>query len=136
MAVIGGDILEITFSNPVVGSGRFFAKAAEGSTFNLGGFRVNDDNNSTDGGGRNIKQMSAVRCSFEVLVSWDGNVDNELQKLCDLAKEPQETDWTISHINGTVWGMKGSPVGDLDGAGLEATFTLKIAGGGVLKKII
>lgn len=136
MAVTGGDILEITFNNPTIGTGRFFAKAAEDSTFNLGGFRGDDDKNGIDGGGRNIRKINAVRWGFEVLVSWDMNIDNELQKLIDLSKEQTESDWTINHINGTTWSGKGSPVGETDGNGNASTFTLKVSGGGVLKKII
>lgn len=136
MSVIAGDILEITFNNPVVGSGKFYAKAAEDSTFALGGYRVDDDENNIDGGGRNIKKMNRVKPSFEVLVSWDMNIENELQKLTDLCSEPTDSDWTISHINGSTWAMNGSPVGDPSGNGNAGTFTLKIMGGGILKKLV
>ena len=46
-----------------------------------------------------------------------------------MAGDPQEADWTITHYNGTVWGGKGAPVGDVQGATNAATFTLKISGG-------
>lgn len=136
MAVVAGDILEITYNNDNKGSGRFFAKAAEDSEFVLGGYKVDDDENAIDGGGRNIKKMNMVKPSFSVLVSWDMNTDNEMQKLQDLSSEPLDSDWTISHSNGSTWSMKGSPVGDIKGNGNAGTFTLKVSGGGVLKKIL
>ncbi len=60
----------------------------------------------------------------------------ELQKLADMAKDPQEADWTITSVNGSVWQGKGAPVGDLQGNGNQSTFTLKVSGGLELKKII
>lgn len=136
MAVVAGDTLEITYNNPNKGSGRFFAKAGEDSEFVLGGYEVDDDKNAIDGGGRNIKKMNMTKPSFSVLVSWDMNTDNEMQKLQDLCDEPLDSDFTISHINGSTWAMTGSPVGENKGNGNSGTFTLKISGGGRLKKIL
>ncbi len=133
---VGGDITEISYNHPTIGSGVLYPKAAEDSTFDLGGFRGNDDANMVDGGGRNIRQLNQVRWSFEGTVSWDMNIDNELQKVTDMSKDPQEADWTFTHINGTVWGGKGAPVGDVQGNGNGSTFTLKASGGKALKKII
>ena len=36
MAVVGGDIVELTFNHPTLGSGIIFPKSAEDSTFDLG----------------------------------------------------------------------------------------------------
>lgn len=132
---VGGDITEITFNHPTLGSGTIFPKAAEDNTFNLGGIRSGDDNNMIDGSGKMIDQMSQTRWSLETTVAWDMNIANELEKLVDLASSPVLADWTISHINGTVYGGKGKPVGDLNGNGNTATFPLKISGGGKLKKL-
>jgi hypothetical protein len=136
MAVIGGDITEITYNHPTLGSGVIYPKAAEDSTINPGGFRGNDDNNMVDGGGRNIRQLNRSRWSVETTVAWDNNVGLELEKMVALAGDPVEADWTITHISGTVWGGTGAPVGDMDGNGNQATFTLKISGGGKLNKLI
>lgn len=132
---VGGDITEITFNHPTVGSGTIFPKSAEDSTFDLGGFRSNDDGNMIDGGGNMIDQMNRVRWSFESTVAWDMNVDETLEKLVSLASSPDQADWTFTSINGTIYGGKGKPVGDLQGNGNAATFALKISGGGTLKKI-
>jgi hypothetical protein len=129
-----GDFIEITFNHPTEGSGTIFPKSAEDSTLNLGGIRSSDDANMIDGGGNMIDQMNRVRWSFETTVSWDMNVATELEKLVKLAASPVPAEWTFAHINGTVYGGTGKPVGDLQGNGNQGTFTLKISGGGVMKK--
>src|SRR5688572_7600879 len=133
---VGGDIIEITYNHPTLGSGVIFPKAAEDSTFDLGGFRSNDDANMIDGSGAAIDQMNRVRWSLEATVAWDMNTDLTLEKLVALASSPVPASWTISHVNGSVYGGKGKPVGDLQGNGNAATFTLKISGGETLKKIV
>lgn len=133
---VGGDILEITFNHPTIGTATFYPKSAEDSTFDLGGFRSNDDANMIDGAGNMIDQINRVRWSFESPIAWDMNSREDLSKLNALAGSPVLADWTISHINGTVWGGKGKPVGDVQGNGNAATSTLKISGSGVLKKIV
>lgn len=133
---VGGDIIEITFNHPTIGSGVIFPKSAEDSTFDPGGFRSNDDANMIDGGGNMIDQLNRVRWSLESTVAWDMNTREDLEKIAQLAASPVLADWTFSHINGTVYGGKGKPVGDVQGNGNAATFTLKVAGGGTLKKVV
>ena len=134
--VVGGDIVEITFNHPTIGSGIIFPKANEDSTFDTGGFRSNDDADMVDGSGEMIDQINRKRWSFESTIAWDMNTREDLDKLSQLAADPVDADYTITHINGTVWGAKGKPVGDLAGNGNAATFPLKLAGGGKMKKII
>lgn len=132
----GGDIIELTFNHPTIGTGTFYPKSNEDSTFVLGGFVSNDDANSIDGGGNMIDQMNRVRWSFQGTLAWDMNNSNDLQKIQSLVNSPVQASWTITHINGTVWGGTGKPVGDYSGNGNAATFPVKIAGGSVLKKIV
>ena len=132
---VGGDILEVTFNHPTIGTGVFYPKSSEDSTFDLGGFRSNDEDTGIDGSGQMIDQMNRKRPSFEVAISWDMNDKEDLEKLVELASSPIQADWTITHINGTVYGMKGKPVGDLQGNGNAATTTLKVSGGGRMNKI-
>lgn len=132
---VGGDILEVICDHPTLGSATFFAKSNEDSQFDPGGFRSSDDANMIDGGGNMIDQMNRVRWSFECTLSHDMNTKEELQKLADYASSPTQGNWTISHVNGTVWAGTGKPVGDIRGNGNQATIPLKISGGGVLKKI-
>jgi hypothetical protein len=133
---VGGDIIEITFNHPTLGNGTIFPKSNEDGTFDLGGFRSNDDDNMIDGGGNMIDQINRSRWSLETVVSWDMNLRTDLEKVVAIAGSPVQADWTFSHINGTVYGGKGKPVGDLKGNSNSATFSLKIAGGGILKKIV
>ena len=133
---VGGDILEITYNHPTLGSGTIYPKSAEDSGFDPGGFRSADDANMVDGGGSMIDSMNQVRWKFNVLVSWDMNEEDELNKVIDLASSPEQADWTITSINGTVWGGKGKPVGDYEGNGNSPTFPLLVSGGGKLKKIV
>jgi hypothetical protein len=135
MAAIGGDIIEITYNHPTLGSGVIYPKAAEDSTFDIGGFRSSDDANMIDGAGQMIDQMNRTRWSVETTVAWDMNTGLTLERLTQLTQSPVFADWTVTHINGTIYGGKGKPVGDLQGNGNAATFTFKLAGGGVLKKI-
>jgi hypothetical protein len=130
----GGDLIEITYNHPTIGSGVIFPKAAEDNTFDLGGFRSADDANMVDGGGNMIDQMNRGRWSVESLCVNDMNSQNEIERCNDMAASPVLADWTFTHINGTIYVGKGKPVGDLANNVNQSTFTLKVAGGGKLKK--
>lgn len=130
----GGDIIEITWNHPTLGSGVIYPKAQEDSTFDLGGFRTGDDANMINGAGQAIRQLNRVRWSFEVLVSWDMNVNLDLEKITALAGDPQEAEWTITCINGAIYSGTGSPVGDIQGNGNQSTFPFKVSGSNTLSK--
>lgn len=132
MAATGGDITEITYNHPTLGSGTLYPKAKEDSTLNHGGFRSEDDENGVDGSGRMIDKMSRGRWSVECVVGWDNNVAKELEAVVKMAKSSVEADWTFTHVSGQVYGATGKPVGNLNGAMAAATFQLKVAGGGEL----
>jgi len=132
---VGGDIIEVTYNHPTIGSGVFYPKANEDSTYDLGGFRSADEANGIDGGGNMIDQLNRARWSFEVGISWDMNDKEELEKLSSMTASPLLADWTFSHINGTIYSGKGKPVGDINANGNSAMSTLKVSGGGTLKKI-
>lgn len=131
---VGGDIIEVTFNHPVLGSGTLYPKAGEASTFDLGGFRGTDEDNGVDGGGSTIRSLSQKRWSFEVPISNDMNIKNELEKISAMAGDPLEATWTITHINGSVYSGTGAPVGDVKLNGLDTLVTLKVAGGAKLEK--
>jgi hypothetical protein len=136
MSAIGGDIIEITFNHPTLGTGILLPKAAEDSTYDLGGIRATDDKQGITGSGEAIYQMNNSRWQFGCPVSWNMNSRDDLQKVIDMAESPLDADWTITHINGVVHGGKGRPVGDYEGNGNAATFDLLIQGSGKLKKIV
>ena len=136
MASFGGDITEITFNSPTFGNGSIFPKASEDSTFDPGGFRVDDDMDSISGDGAGIYKKNRKRWSFEVVCAMDMNDREDVNKLVSLASANEESEWTITHVNGTVYGGKGFPVGDLQWNGNAATFTFKASGGGIMSKIV
>jgi hypothetical protein len=135
MAAVGGDIIEITWNHPTLGTGVLYPKAGETGTFDPGGFRTSDEANNIDGSGRRIKTMTRQSWSVEVVVASDMNISEEMEKIAALHASPEDADYTFTHVNGTVYGGKGSPVGDLQNDTRAATIALKIQGGGVLKKI-
>lgn len=133
--VIAGDLLEATCKHPDLGTSTFLCKAAEDGTFELGGFRTSDDANNTDGGGRNIKVMNRRRWEVGLTITNDMNTNNDIQKLSDLADNPKDGEWTISHKNFSVWRGTGSPVGDIEANTNAGTIEFSLMGGGKLKKI-
>jgi hypothetical protein len=132
----GGDIVSVTYNHPTIGSGTIHPKANEDSTFDLGGFRSDDSDDMIDGSGAMIDKINRKRWAFEFTASWDNNNRQELEVVNLLAASPVPATWTISHISGAVYKGAGKPVGDLKGNGNQATFPLKVAGGGILKKIL
>jgi hypothetical protein len=130
MATTGGDLLEITCNHPTLGTVTYFAKANEDHTYETGGFRSEDDEDMVDSGGNMIDKINRKRWMFETTLAWNMNTREELQTLSDYAADPVEGDWTVSHVNGKIWGGKGKPVGTIPGEGNAATVPLKLAGGG------
>jgi hypothetical protein len=136
MAYIGGDFIEVTFNHPTLGSGTFYPKSGEAGTIDLGGFRSDDEQEGVAGNGQMIDTMKRKRWMFEVVCAWDMNDDQSTSKLGALAESPVPADWTMTNISGAVFGAKGKPVGDISGDGGASTFTLKISGGGKMRKIV
>jgi len=136
MGFTGGDITEITYNHPTIGSGVIFCKSNEDGTLELGGYRSNDDDNSSTGNGKMIDQMNFRRASFECPpIAWDMTDVDEQQKLVALAESTVLADWTIDHISGKIWGGKGKPVGDIPGSTNTAQITLKLAFDNKLKQL-
>lgn len=136
MAFVGGDLIEITYNHPTLGSGTLFPKSSEDTTINLGGFRGADDANMVTGAGENIRQLNNSRWSVEATIAIDTVTKLETEKLVALAASPVEATWTFSHVSGSVYGGTGAPVGDLNPNLNASTMALKVAGGGQLKKLV
>lgn len=132
---IGGDITEIVCSHPTLGDFRFQAKSNEAFTIDAGGVRNNDDANSVTGAGSLIQQKNRVGWSVEGSIVTDFSSGNETEKLPQIAESAEEATWSFTHISGTIWQGKGIIVGDLQPDTNAATMSLKIFGGGVLRKI-
>jgi len=135
MASYGGDITEITCNNPNVGSLIMFGKSSEDSTYDLGGIRTGDDANMIDGAGNAIYQKNRVRPSFMVKMRWDMLNSQELEFLSAVTADPSESVWTFTNINGTIYKITGTQVGDLNGNGNSSTIDLKVSGSGTMQII-
>ena len=135
MAITGGDVFEVTYNHPTLGDGTFFVKSGEDTTFDPGGFRTEDDMAAVAGNGQMIKKLNRIRWSFEGPVAWNMVTTNEIAQLSALSGDPEDAQWTISHINGTVWSGLGTVVGDIPGSGQDATIPVKLSGGGIMEKI-
>lgn len=134
---VGGDITEITYNHPRIGTGIFYPKSGEDSTYDPGGIRNTDDDAGIDGGGRIILTKNRIRWSFEVPTSWDQRTnEDELEVLNKLHEDPDPSDFTFTNINGVVFSASGYPVGDLKGNGGASTIALKFSGGGKLSKLV
>lgn len=131
MGAIGGDILEISFSNDDAGSGTLYLKSGETSTFDTGGFT---NEVGVDGSGQTITKKNRKPWMFEGTISWDMNTREDLEKLQSVGDSLAETTWDISHINGTVYNGTGTIDGDLQGDGNEGSISLTLKGGGKLAK--
>lgn len=132
---VHGDILEITYNHPTIGSGVLFPKANESTTIDLGGFRNNDDASQVTTAGDLMIPKNRVAGSFEVTVENDNIFRNDLRRMVDVSGENDLADWTIQHISGAIYTGKGVPVGDLQADMNTGTFTLKVAFGAGLTKI-
>lgn len=134
MAIIsGGDITEISWSNPDLGSGFFFPVAGEDSTYDLGGIRANDDG-ILDGAGRLINSMNRKPWMFSVLVANDMVNNNEFEAASAIAQSTVDTTWAFTNINGVTYQAQGTIQGTVELNGNKSTFTLKVVGGGNLVK--
>lgn len=134
----GGDIKEITWNHPTLGSGRFLPKSGASSTYDKGGYRSDDSDDGIDAGGNMIDTMSLKRWSFEVdNIAWDMLNANrqELESMTDLAGDLALADWTFTNINGIVYMGNGKPTGDIKGAGKDSTMSFKVSGGGIMQII-
>lgn len=129
----GGDITEITFNHPDLGTGVFYPKSSEDSTYDTGGFRSNDDVNMIQANGDMIDQVNRTRWSFAVKCGWDMLTNNELETLSALSASINQGTYTFTNINGVIYKGKGKIVGDVQGNGNSSTVDFKASGGGVLQ---
>jgi hypothetical protein len=120
-----GDITDITYEHPILGSGNFVAIANQTNSLDLGGFRTADDDGMIGSNGEPIYQINRVRGSFEVMVTGEGD---SLERLRNLAASPIPAVFTFSLVNGRIYKGSGKPVGDLKTETNTGNITVKIAG--------
>ena len=132
----GGDVLEIGYNHPVIGSGKLFVKADEDATIHRGGYMSEEDRSAITGDGQFIDSMKRQRPRYESgPVAWDMTDVDEQDKLIKLQESPVLADWTIQHISGAIFAGKGKPVGELPGNLKAATLGLNLEFEGRLEKI-
>lgn len=136
MAYIGGQLTEITWSHPTLGTGTISPKSSEDSTLDTGGIRSDDEATGIAGDGSAIRKMNINRWSVDTMVANDSNVGKQLEKLVALAGNPEEATFRFTHINGSVYSGSGFPVGDVNANMGSATIKIKFAGSNTLKKIV
>jgi hypothetical protein len=134
----GGDIREITWNHPTLGSGRFLPKAGEDSTYDLGGYKTDDSDTNVDSGGNFINSKQRKPWMFQVSnIAWDMKNPNrqELEQMQAMSDSFDEATFTMTNINGVTYMGTGTIVGDIQGSGKDCTISFKIMGGGTLQSI-
>jgi hypothetical protein len=131
----GGDVLELRVNHPTLGSRIFFPKAGEDNSYDLGGFRNEDDASAVTSSGEMINKKNRVRGSFEVVLANDQSVREDADFCVELAESTELADWSFSIVNGSVYGGKGVIVGDIQPNINAATFSLKVAFEGKVNKL-
>src|SRR6478736_10571540 len=112
MAITGGDLLEVTWKNADVGSGRFFGKAGEDFTLDVGGLETASDKANIDSGGNFMNIKTTKPWMMSGTIAWDKNVNarKELQALQALSNSYNPTQFTISGLDKVVYAGTGSVV--------------------------
>lgn len=131
----GGDIIEITYNHPTLGTGVFLPKAGEDNSYFPGGVTTGSDANMITASGDPIWQQNRSRGYFVATVANEQNTKQDLEKIIELSASPVPADWTFSVINGVTYGGKGKPVDVPEGNINQSTFSLRVEGG-QFKKIV
>lgn len=126
MAIISGDMLEITCKSSNGKNYRFEPKSNESFNVDKGGVRNNDDANQKGSNGTLLVQKNTFRGKIEGAILYNRQVEKDLN---ELAKSPLNQDWQFVHISGSVYKSKGGGiiVGDIQGDSNAGTVTLMIA---------
>lgn len=135
MSVLAGDITEITYNHPTIGSGVLLVKSDEDSELDLGGYKSSDEDKGVDSGGNMIDTMTNSRWKATAVIAGDLMGREEIEKLQQLTENSVLGTFTISHISGATYQGVGKPVGDVKQSLKNATIALTLSGGGKLKKV-
>jgi hypothetical protein len=128
---VHGDIKEITYNHPEIGSGRFRPKSGEGNTYNPGGLINNDDANGIASNGDLIMTKNRVRAMMEAMIvnSTAAGEDSDAEIVRQLQESQLAADWTFTTMADAVYSGSGWPVGEIAPDLNAGTFTLKVVFG-------
>ena len=121
-----GDILEVRYQHPTIGTNIFHAVSSQSNELDLGGRRSEDDENKVTTTGIMIDSMSFKRGSLSVLVESDNNVREDQRVLGELAADSVDATWTVTLMSGAVYVGVGKPVGEIKGDVYAGTVQMKI----------
>ena len=138
MAYIGGQLTQITYNHPTLGTGTFAPKSSEESMINLGGLRSDSGVTDIAGDGQAIRKMNLHRWMVDTTIAFDSTAMGKsgLALLTALGANPQEAVWKFTHVSGSVSSGSGFPVEVIDGNLGSATIKIKFEGSNSLQEII
>ncbi|WP_036384058.1 hypothetical protein [Muricauda sp. MAR_2010_75] len=131
----GGDIEEVVFKHPTLGTIRCETKGNEAFTFDPGGLRSNDDDDAVTGAGEMIDSINRKRWSMEGPLVINFTDKTSLENIPNLAASPELSVVTVTMVFGKVFKGKGKPVGDIKVDTNNSQMSLKVAGGGKMLPI-
>jgi len=137
MAVVSGDITEITCKHDELGDFTFYPVAGEDNTLQDGGFQNEQNTDAVDGSGRSLNKKMRKKWSFSGPVAWKMH-DPDRDEFADikaLEEHPDEGEWTFEHVSGAIWSATGTPAGGQEGNVGTGRFELQVEGGGRIEKI-
>lgn len=131
---VAGDVKEITFNHPTLGSGTLKPISGEDFTLSLGGFKTLDEDVITSDGEK-IDKITNSAWMAEGSVRWASQTGLDLEKIKNLSGSTDNSDWTFELMDGSIYGGFGKPVGDIQGSTKDGTISIKLTGGGGLRQI-
>lgn len=130
---IAGEVTQITFGNDSLGSGGFDAISGEDFTFDIGGKRTQEVKMTPSG--EAVYSVQTMPWKAEGTLRWSALTGQDIEKLTALSGSATETEFTFTLTDGTIYGGKGKPVGDLSGTAKDGTVPFAVQGGGILRQI-
>lgn len=124
-----GDIRLIAVAHSELGSNTLEAKATEDNTVDLGGFKIDDDQNSVTANGTHIVKKNRKLWKVETTI---GAKDGDLNYLQDLVESGLPAQFTFELANGERYSGQGRMVGDVVGNFQSGTIPVMFCGGGAL----
>jgi hypothetical protein len=127
-SVTGGDLKEVRFNNPDVGSGKFSSKSGETHTLMLDYYRTDDDDTNIDSSGNLLNLKSLKPGAYEFTIVNDERNPNrqELETLVALSGSFTDTTWSFTSVNGIAYTATGNVVGDISLDRSKATISGKV----------